>query len=504
MAVSPEELPAEDRAALKSLRDAFEALKASPPPPIPLALAAQEGGVPRSAHEGIHDARIHVRGNYQRLGESVPRHFPRIVAGDEQPPITQGSGRLELARWIASPDHPLTARVMVNRLWQHHFGEGIVRTPSNFGKLGKPPTHPELLDFLARRFVASGWSIKAMHRAIMLSAAYQQSSHPTAESLRLDPENRLFGRMNRRRLEAEAIRDGLLAVAGRLDPAMGGPSYPRLQRPPTHALPDDDPLRSLVLRPPLRRRRRRRDRRPPHHLDRRAAVALPAEQPVRLEHARALAARIKAEAPEGDDARIDRAYRLLYGRAPEADEVAIGLRRPGEICARRATTSVPGRRIARSCSARTSSFTSIESATGARPMFASHSRRQMLRQFANGFGMLGLAGLLADEAKADATALGNSTSNPLAVKPPHFPARAKRVIFLFMSGGPSHVDTFDPKPRLAHDNGKPLPFAMPHLERTRTGNLLQSPFKFAKSRPGRDRGQRAVPEGRRRASTTSA
>src|SRR5947209_3697505 len=103
------------------------------------------------------------------------------------------------------------------------------------------------------------------------------------------------------------------------------------------------------------------------------------------------------------------------------------------------------------------------------------NRRQALRRFANGFGMIGLAGLLAEESRAQ-----EASSNPMAVRPPHFPARAKRVIFLFMSGGPSHVDTFDPKPRLARDNGKPLPFAMPHLERTRTGNLLQSPYKFQK------------------------
>src|SRR4051812_20617723 len=108
------------------------------------------------------------------------------------------------------------------------------------------------------------------------------------------------------------------------------------------------------------------------------------------------------------------------------------------------------------------------------------NRRQALRHVANGFGMLGLAALLAEEAKADAVgpAAGPAAMSPLAVRPPHYAPRAKRVIFLFMSGGPSHVDTFDPKPRLAGDNGKPLPFAMPHLERTRTGNLLQSPFKF--------------------------
>src|SRR5262249_1384105 len=134
----------------------------------------------------------------------------------------QGSGRMELARWIASEKNPLTSRVIVNRIWQHHFGEGLVRTPGNFGKLGEPPMNPELLDYLAGLFVHSGWSLKAMHRALMITSAYQQSSIPTEETLQADPENRLFGRMNRRRLDAEEIRDSLLAVSGRLDRRMGG------------------------------------------------------------------------------------------------------------------------------------------------------------------------------------------------------------------------------------------------------------------------------------------
>ncbi|MDQ6631414.1 MAG: DUF1553 domain-containing protein, partial [Verrucomicrobiota bacterium] len=167
--------------------------------------------------------KIHVRGRYDRLGEIVPRRFPRILAGENQPAISDGSGRLQLANWIANAENPLTARVMVNRIWQHHFGEGIVRTPNNYGKLGEPPTHPELLDFLANEFVKLGWSIKAMHRAIMLSATYQQSSS-SAGSAKVDPENKLFGRMNRRRLESEALRDSLLSVSGKLDLTLNGPS----------------------------------------------------------------------------------------------------------------------------------------------------------------------------------------------------------------------------------------------------------------------------------------
>src|SRR5262249_35842783 len=158
------------------------------------------------------------------FGAPVARRFPAVLARSDQTPVLSGSGRLELARWLGSPDNPLTARVLVNRLWQHHFGEGIVRPPSNSGILGERPTQPELLDFLAKRFIDSGWSIKAMHRVMMLTAAYQQSSRASDQSLKIDPENRLFGRMNRRRLEAEALRDGLLAVGERLDARPGGPA----------------------------------------------------------------------------------------------------------------------------------------------------------------------------------------------------------------------------------------------------------------------------------------
>src|SRR5207248_830441 len=217
-------LPAEARAALAKIDADLDARKKAPPPPLEYANGAQDGGVPGSPHAGTHDVRVHLRGRYDRLGELVPRHFPDVLAGARQQPITSGSGRLDLARWLTRPDHPLTARVMVNRIWQHHFGEGLVRTPSNFGKLGRPPTHPELLDWLARQFVQSGWSVKQMHRLIMLSAAYRQASEAAPETFRADPDNLLFGRMNRRRLEAEAIRDNVLAVAGRLDPMRGGPA----------------------------------------------------------------------------------------------------------------------------------------------------------------------------------------------------------------------------------------------------------------------------------------
>jgi hypothetical protein len=169
------------------------------------------------------DLRVHIRGNHLTQGDLAPRGFPRVLDAIERPAITGGSsGRLELARWLTRPDHPLTSRVMVNRIWQGHFGEGLVRSPDNFGKLGEAPDNQPLLDWLARQFVDSGWSIKAMHRQVMLSSAYQMSTRFDAASSSADPENRLLWRMNRRRLEVEAIRDALLAVSGQIDLAMGG------------------------------------------------------------------------------------------------------------------------------------------------------------------------------------------------------------------------------------------------------------------------------------------
>ena len=317
------DLPEPARARIARRQAEFDALRSSPPPPIPVALVAQEGGVPKSVYETIGDVRIQIRGEYSRLGPVVPRHFPTIIAGEKQPPIAKGSGRLELARWLARPEHPLTARVMANRIWEFHFGEGIVRTPSNFGKLGESPSDPDLLDYLSRRFIASGWSIKAMHRLIMNSAAYQQSATAPPESLKLDPENRLFGRMNRRRLESEPIRDSLLAVAGRLDPKMGGPAYRDF----------NSPRRTLYL---MTIRSDRSSFGPLFDaadstamVDKRVVSTVAPQalfllnNPFVLDQAKAFAERTRREAGT-TEARIDRAYRLAYGRPATAEEVAVG------------------------------------------------------------------------------------------------------------------------------------------------------------------------------------
>ena len=169
------------------------------------------------------NVRIHFRGNHVTQGPEIRRRFPKIMTGDSPPVIAESSsGRLELARWLTSNAHPLTARVFVNRVWRGHFGEALVRTADNFGLLGEPPTHPELLDYLAVRFMEDGWSIKGLHRAILLSSAYQMSTAWNEKAAAVDPENRLLWRMNRRRLEVEAIRDALLAATGGLETQMGG------------------------------------------------------------------------------------------------------------------------------------------------------------------------------------------------------------------------------------------------------------------------------------------
>jgi cytochrome c553 len=173
------------------------------------------------------DARITLRGDAHQLGSSVPRGFLSAVMYGPAPEIDpQRSGRTELAEWIANEKNPLTARVYVNRIWHHLFGDGIVRTTDNFGTRGEPPTHPELLDYLATRFVENGWSTKKLIRDIVLSRVYQLASAQDVKANEIDPDNRLLWRANRRRLEVEAIRDAILQVSGRLDLSRGGPSLP--------------------------------------------------------------------------------------------------------------------------------------------------------------------------------------------------------------------------------------------------------------------------------------
>ncbi|WP_254508030.1 PSD1 and planctomycete cytochrome C domain-containing protein [Anatilimnocola floriformis] len=169
------------------------------------------------------DVALHIRGNPARTAAVVPRRFLTVLSNESSQPFRQGSGRLELAQSITNEGGGLAARVMVNRVWKHHFGRGLVETPSNFGLQGSPPSHPELLDDLAARFVAHGWSLKWLHREIMTSAAYQQSSRRDPAQFAIDPDNQWLWRMTPRRLDVESWRDSLLLVAGELNENVGGP-----------------------------------------------------------------------------------------------------------------------------------------------------------------------------------------------------------------------------------------------------------------------------------------
>ena len=201
--------------AIAALKKDIEAHKKTAPPKAPKTMSVEE-------HNEAGDWHIHVRGGIRNLGKKVKRGFITAATPEGQSPtpeIPEGaSGRLELARWVASPENTLTARVYVNRVWHHLFGRGIVQTNDNFGEMGRRPTHPELLDYLAANFADNGWSTKKLIRRILLSSTYQMSSDASAKSLKADPDNELFSRQNRRRLQVEAIHDAMLVASGKLNP----------------------------------------------------------------------------------------------------------------------------------------------------------------------------------------------------------------------------------------------------------------------------------------------
>jgi len=209
---------------LRELRKAIETFRAAGPAAPPRAMTLVDVAMPV-------EPRIFKRGNPNQQGEPISRHFLQVLAGDSPPAYRTGSGRLELAQAIASRDNPLTARVFVNRVWLQHFGAGLVRTPSDFGLRSDAPSHPELLDALAHHFMERGWSVKNLHRQIVLSATYQQNSNDRPEGIAADPENRLLWKMNRRRLDLESLRDSYLTTGGRLNSEIGGASINMLATP---------------------------------------------------------------------------------------------------------------------------------------------------------------------------------------------------------------------------------------------------------------------------------
>jgi len=293
---------------------------------------------------------LRKRGDYSLPGPEVSPGFPAVLASTEPEihPLPRSSGRRSsLAAWLTRPDHPLTARVVVNRIWQQHFGRGLVATPSDFGLMGEAPSHPDLLDRLAIELVDRGWSLKAIHRLIVTSATYRQSSAKRAAEGQADPDNRLLGRQTRRRLDGEAIRDALLTVSGRLNPAIGGPCvFPELPAEltklsskgkvwPVSPREEDRNRRSLYV---FTRRNLRYpffeafDRPDTNASCPRRAVTTIAPQALSLlngriaiDSARALADRVAREAGADPASQVDRAYRLTLGRKPDEAELRLSL-----------------------------------------------------------------------------------------------------------------------------------------------------------------------------------
>jgi len=276
-----------------------------------------------------YDQRVFIRGNPAQPGERVPRQFLRILAGDHPAPFSHGSGRLDLARAITAADNPLTSRVIVNRVWMHHFGEPLVSTPSDFGARSNPPSHPELLDDLAARFMQGGWSLKALHRMIMLSSTYQQASLDRPDGHRLDPENRLLWRFNRRRLDLEAMRDTLLFVSGRLDVTMGGRPVdvvddPKTTRRTVYGLVDRQSLPTVFRAFDFASPDHSSERRPRTTVPQQALFSM--NSPLVIEQARALASRPELSAGTSPEPRIDAIYRRVLARPPDAPELAAARR----------------------------------------------------------------------------------------------------------------------------------------------------------------------------------
>lgn len=333
-----EERSAPDGKAKNELRQKRDAAKKqldelmAKAPEVPSAYAVQEQPTEQQG-----DAKIHKRGEPYNQDEKVRRGFLTVLGGQKLPEAFKGSGRLELAKWITDPKNPLTARVMVNRIWQYHFGQGIVKTPSDFGRRGMAPTNPPLLDYLAGQFVAKGWSIKSMHRLIMTSAAYQRSSALDEKLREKDPANDYLWQFDRRRLDAEEIRDAMMFVSGDLDRNMPtGHPFPPMnkwnwtQHAPFSAV-YDTPHRSVYL---MQQRIKKQpflgmfDGADPNSS---TATRIESTTPLQAlymmndafvhQQGEKFAGRIMKEVPD-PVGRIARAIELCYGRPATAEEIA--------------------------------------------------------------------------------------------------------------------------------------------------------------------------------------
>lgn len=273
------------------------------------------------------DSPVFIRGEAENRGPIVPRQFLEVISGPNRPAFTNGSGRLELAHAIVAKNNPLTARVMINRIWQHHFGEGFVPTPDDFGTQSEPPSHPELLDHLASVFMEEGWSIKKIHRLIMLSSVYQQSSANNPRYAQIDPNNRWLWRANIRRLELEALRDSLLAIGGTLDTTMYGRPVdlgkePYSTRRTIYGFVDRANVAEVLLNfdfadPDMTNGKRHQTTVPQQAL-------FFMNSPLVVEQAKRLVARSEFQALSGDAARIQFLYEQIYQRPPRPEEIQLG------------------------------------------------------------------------------------------------------------------------------------------------------------------------------------
>jgi hypothetical protein len=311
-----------DRNELQRLDNAVESHKALSPDAPPRGMVINDLPDPV-------EPRVLVRGNPGNVGPAVPRQFLAVVAGPKRKPFQHDSGRLELARAIADPNNPLTPRVLVNRVWMHHFGTGLVTTPSDFGRRSDPPSHPELLDWLARRFVDDGWSVKQLHRLIVLSQTYRQSSADRTDALAADPDNRLLWKFTRQRLDFEAIRDAMLAVSGLLDTKLGGPAVdlarePFVPRRTVYGFIDRQNLPGMFRTFDFAS--------PDTHAPQRYVTTVPQQalylmnSPFVTHVATALANRPEVAAALTVEERVDVLYRHVLGRGATAREVAAGRR----------------------------------------------------------------------------------------------------------------------------------------------------------------------------------
>ena len=318
---------------LKRLRDELATLEASLPE-LPTAMGVVDSEPTNT--------KVHIRGSHLSLGKEVPRGVPEVLAFDGQPTIGETeSGRLQLAHWLVRPEHPLTSRVIANRLWRWHFGRGLVGSTDNFGHLGDRPVNQPLLDFLAVTLIESGWSLKELHREIVLSSTYQMSGADNATAAAIDPENHLQWRANLRRLEAESIRDSLLAVSGLLNTEMGGSMLHVGNREFVfnHTSKDEttyDTTRRSIYLPVIR-----------NHLfdvfslfdysdasvptgDRSTSTIAPQalflmNSDLLARSSAAFAERLASEVSTGDAARVQRMYALAFGRAPSDVETGEAL-----------------------------------------------------------------------------------------------------------------------------------------------------------------------------------